>query len=77
MGKHIDAKTKYHYVMRYLNGESPTKLGLEINPQLKNLTDPILRWNPYMSKKELSYRIKGWKKTQIKKDQKGNQNTKI
>ncbi len=56
---------------RYLNSESPTKL------DLKNLTDPILRWNPYISKKELSYRIKGWKKTQIKKDQKGNQNTKI
>ena len=30
MGKHTDAKIKYDYVMRYLEGESPTKLGLEI-----------------------------------------------
>jgi len=30
MGKHTDAKIKYDYVMRYIEGESPTKLGLEI-----------------------------------------------
>ena len=33
MGKHLNWKIKYNYVIRYINGESPTKLGLE----LKNL----------------------------------------
>ncbi len=30
MGKHLDWKTKYNYIMRYKNGESPTKLGREM-----------------------------------------------
>ena len=33
MGKHLNWKIKYNYVMKYINGENPTKLGLE----LKNL----------------------------------------
>ncbi len=38
MGKHVSKKIKYHYVMRYLNGESPTKLGKEvIDANLSNL----------------------------------------
>ncbi len=30
MGKHIDWKIKYNYLMRYWNGESPTTLGKEL-----------------------------------------------
>ena len=35
MGKQLHWKIKYNYVMRYRQGESPTKLGREINPNLK------------------------------------------
>ncbi len=30
MGKHLHWKIKYNYLMRYYNGESPTKLGKEL-----------------------------------------------
>lgn len=35
---------KYNYVMRFINGESPTKLGLEINPSYKNPGQIIMNW---------------------------------
>ena len=40
MGKHVDAKIKDHYIMKYFNGESPIKLGLEvIDKGLSNVSD--------------------------------------
>ena len=45
MGKILHWKIKYNYVMRYRQGESPTKLGREINPNLKNPLENILIWN--------------------------------
>ena len=44
MGKHLDYKTKYDYVTRYLNGESPTKQGMEINPFIKEPINTIYVW---------------------------------
>jgi len=43
MGKHLDKETKYHYVMRYLNGESPTKLGMEISGNTKSPRHVIMK----------------------------------
>ncbi len=45
MGKHLDKETKYHYVMRYLNGESPTKLGMEISGNTKSPRHVIMKWS--------------------------------
>ncbi len=44
MGKHIKAKVKYNYVMRYINGESPTKLAMEYAPNsnLRNTSNNAL-----------------------------------
>ena len=41
MGKQLHCKIKYNYVMRYHKRESPTKLGREINPNLKNPLENI------------------------------------
>lgn len=41
----ITAKQKYHYLERYWNGESPTRLGLEINANSTQSKSIVLRWN--------------------------------
>ncbi len=61
MGKHLSKEIKYNYVMRYKNGESPTKLGLKLaNLNLtnqnnkKNLRQSVLTWNRKFNKERIT-----------------------
>ena len=65
MNKHTDHKTKYHYATRYINGESPTSLGIEVNPYIKEPIGQILVWTrKYIAGAEVLKRIQkklNWK----------------
>ncbi len=61
MGKHLSKEIKYNYVMKYKNGESPTKLELElINLNLsqkktaRSAMTNILLWNSKFNKEGIT-----------------------
>ena len=44
MNKLVDWKTKFEFVMRYINGESALKLGRELRSHWANPTQQIYFW---------------------------------